>query len=679
MTHFSEAQSTQPKHFDWRLPLLFCLILIFGGCSTTEPLSEYKPTIEKEADHALLGPNVTVQELLDIATESTSPQREQLLLQASNKALRNQSELLAKRILGYITYDQIAYNLKAQYLAQLVRIALFERKANEALALFHEPTYALSTYYDNLPQTDQADLSRLRAQAFELSGNLIEAIMERVFLTQILYEPSDIFPAHLTQDIQDRISANNNAIWYNFQSLSLELFNQLNRQTLSQLNPNQILLGWIQLANIYNTHTDSISARLSEVEAWQMDWASHPASHFMPSNISALIAAAKFQPNQLALIIPQSGNLKRASDVFMTGFISGYYHSKSKQIKTPKITVFDSTQGDIADIYQDAVDQGADMIIGPLDKKLVDRLFEFESLPVPTLTLNYTTHTTEPPNNLYQFGLAAEDEVIQIADRAFLENHQYAMVLYPNTEWGKRVSQSFKHYWNTLEGVVSAEAAFKPGQNFSSLIKTALQIGDSETRASQIKKLLGDIEFKPRRRQDIDFVLVLGNPREARQIVPTLAFHYAHDLPVYATSNIYSGQPKPAADKDLNGVIFTDLPWVINEQDPIKTYLRTQTPNTPSTLTRLQAMGADAYRLHQQLAVITLGLDAVFNGSTGQLSLGEGSRIERKANWAIFKNGKATIDSSAPLLIRKPNEAISMTKDKIPDSTGQTLPSRTKR
>ena len=40
-----------------------------------------------------------------------------------------------------------------------------------------------------------------------------------------------------------------------------------------------------------------------------------------------------------------------------------------------------------------------------------------------------------------------------------------------------------------------------------------------------------EVEFSPRRRQDIDSVFLLsGQPAEARSIKPLIAFHYAEDL-----------------------------------------------------------------------------------------------------------------------------------------------------
>ena len=65
-----------------------------------------------------------------------------------------------------------------------------------------------------------------------------------------------------------------------------------------------------------------------------------------------------------------------------------------------------------------------------------------------------------------------------------------------------------------------------------------------------------ETEFEPSRRDDADWVFLVALPQQARQIKPTLAFNFAGDLPVYATSHLYSGEVQPNKDRDLNGIIF---------------------------------------------------------------------------------------------------------------------------
>ncbi len=51
-------------------------------------------------------------------------------------------------------------------------------------------------------------------------------------------------------------------------------------------------------------------------------------------------------------------------------------------------------------------------------------------------------------------------------------------------------------------------------------------------------------------------VFLLSYPSKARQIMPLLKYYYAGDVPVYATSSVYTGGVNVMKDRDLNGIIF---------------------------------------------------------------------------------------------------------------------------
>ncbi|NIW24215.1 MAG: penicillin-binding protein activator, partial [Gammaproteobacteria bacterium] len=70
------------------------------------------------------------------------------------------------------------------------------------------------------------------------------------------------------------------------------------------------------------------------------------------------------------------------------------------------------------------------------------------------------------------------------------------------------------------------------------------------------------IEFEPRRRQDVDMIFFAADPGAARLLAPQFRFHFAGDLPTYATSEIYEAAAR-GSDPDLNGVIFADIPWLL--------------------------------------------------------------------------------------------------------------------
>ena len=134
-------------------------------------------------------------------------------------------------------------------------------------------------------------------------------------------------------------------------------------------------------------------------------------------------------------------------------------------------------------------------------------------------------------------------------------------------------------------------------------------------------------------------IFLAGTHRAARGIVPALKFHHAGNLPVYATSHVFSGNLDSNSDKDLEGVIFCDLPWTLISVNAYKTSFNT-TWKDQRAYTRLFALGIDAYNIVQNLKYLQSREYARFSGETGNISMDENQRLHRELLWAQFKNGK---------------------------------------
>ena len=84
-----------------------------------------------------------------------------------------------------------------------------------------------------------------------------------------------------------------------------------------------------------------------------------------------------------------------------------------------------------------------------------------------------------------------------------------------------------------------------------------------------------------------------------------LAYHYAGDLPVYATSSIYRGVPDPA-DKDLNGVQLVEIPWLLGSSPELHLAL-SKLDGNDNNYARLNALGVDAYLLQTRFDQLQAG------------------------------------------------------------------------
>ena len=232
--------------------------------------------------------------------------------------------------------------------------------------------------------------------------------------------------------------------------------------------------------------------------------------------------------------------------------------------------------------------------------------------------------------NFYQFALSPEDEARSVARRVVADGRMKGVAIVPSSEWGNRIAAAFADELSHLGGTVLDSQRYETSQvDFSDMIKQVLQVrvvkGEPATR-----------------RADAAFVFVAaGSAGVARQILPQLKFHYAGDVPVYSTSDSF--EPDSAANSDLDGMLFPDMPWMVAD-DPVTTQIRDGVraawPARTARRDRLYAFGFDAYRLVPALRSKSPAEASEISGVTGKLHLDDRNRIHRELQWAQIKNGE---------------------------------------
>lgn len=394
------------------------------------------------------------------------------------------------------------------------------------------------------------------------------------------------------------------------------------------------LRGWVELARVVDSGQYSVPRQLESLVSWRRSWEQHSAARQLPEQLRQLEAAWGERPRHIALILPLR---EAAGAAIQQGFLAGYYEALTVSREVPHISLFDSSgAADILPIYQRAVAAGADLIVGPLFKDLVNQLLEAGELPTPTLALNYTD--AEPPpgdGRLFQFALAPEDEIDAIIDLAWRAGHRNAAAIYPANDVFLRLQNIFAERWQARGGSFVSRAAYLGAGDFTDVVKSVLDIDASEARLQRLLDVLprSNVAFTPRRRRDIDFIFLMANPRVGRQIKPALDFYFADDLPVFALPSIYDGYDNPDLNRDLEGVIFADAPLMWLD------------PGVPlasgGTERRLQAMGIDSFRLYPRLQQFLRRQVTSLRGATGELHMEENRRIHRRLTPGRFENGVA--------------------------------------
>ena len=467
----------------------------------------------------------------------------------------------------------------------------------------------------------------IRSKGILAIGKPFESAELRIQITEFLESESEIMKNHeFIWDALNRITEPN-------------IIKALAQQQSMEMR------GWLEL-NLIARRSNMIPAKIKPwIDQWYELYPEHEAALDFAQNLLAESQLIYIQPTRIALLLPFSDKFKNVATAIQNGFLYGYYSDTSEK---PMLEIV-NVSGDVEDFflqYNQAIQNGADFIVGPLDKKLVNELLLNEALRIPTLTLNYADNASYGINNLYQFGLRPEDEAEQIADYALVNAHYHAVSLTPDSKLGDRLQKAFSERFEALGGQVVGSARYPSAKNdYSDAIKRLLNLGDSEKRHSILDQINGQkSEFIPRRRQDVDMVFISGNPRQARLIKPQLKFHHAKDLPVYATSSISSSTQDTDADRDLDEIQFVDTPWALdNTENPDYQKISSLWPKQSQHYAKFFALGLDAYRLIPSLRRLMLNPEENISLNTGTISVDKNGRVHRELLLATYLKGRAQV------------------------------------
>ena len=606
------------------LASVFTAALLSAGCATVN----LETHVAQTADQAL--------ELA--SNEDNTETAQAYLLRIASRFQDQGNHEAARTLLQSRQLAQPASGLGNQKLLLAMASATALRDESWANAIAGE--LAPSTFID-YPADLITRAANLQTDTYSLAGEPIPAAMTLILLAQ----------TDNTADAQQI----HNRIW--------SMLEQVSESDLSSASAEAIgyeAQGWLELASLVRTPDAGIDEQGRIIRNWQNNWPGHPAAQVLPAELRLIATLAESRPEKIALALPLEGPLATAGKAIRDGFLAAYYLDDSADRGETDIRIFNTAGTAFADLYKQLSEQDIDLIVGPLEKEALAGLGSMNTLPVPALGLNYLPADTRPADGLYQFGLSAEDEARQIADRLAAEQLRQVLVLIPGGEWGDRVEAALLKRMASNEGVALDIERFYREDNLRAVTADLLGITVSRDRAIQVERTIGmDVEFEPRRRQDADAIVMVAEPTVARQFKPLFAFYFGGDLPVYSPSIIYEGTPAPSRDRDLNGVIFTDIPWVLGDDNELRTRATENLSGTRGQPGRLFAMGADAWHLSKRLPLLRQVESASISGQTGILTMTAEGSIHREQLWAQFRNG-------VPELIPDP-----VTEESEPDVTNQ--------
>ncbi len=604
----------------FRTLALLLLALLLSGCPAPPVLiddtrSRLESSIQALAQQGRYAE--AAQAWLDAAAKAQPPEQQRYQYEAAQALVQAEDIDAAVAIL-----ESIDLLLASDETALSTRLYLAERAfVNNN---FQQVIQWLPLTLKLASQQRQQRIYALQADALERLGETIEAAQQRILLDTLL--------------AVDLRASNQQRLWtLLFRSPVAKLNSALEDENLR--GSNSSFAGWISLAKLFKQHGLDTTLLQSASIDWQSQYPAHPANQGLLQRQLALFSSPLPNPKKIHVLLPLSGKFAKVGKAIQDGLLLALYGGDTR----PEVRFVDTVGGDPYALYQAAVEAGANAVVGPVLKSSIKKILRGENLSVPLLALNKVSVDERLPDNVYQFGLAPEDDAVNAAQYALMNDWRGALLLVPDSNWGKRIRDSFATQYRLGGGLVLNDQLLPAKMtDLAQPMKRVLGLDNSEQRQKALNKLLGiRLEFEPRKRGDASVVFVAANARQVRVVRPLLKFLHAGELPVIATSHAYQGSSDAVRDRDLEKLMFTDIPWVIGagRYAALRTRADDLWPRASQRLPRLFALGYDAYSLLPYLHRLKATSPQSLPGATGELFSDEQGVIHRKTLWAKFNGG----------------------------------------
>ncbi|MGH8489674.1 MAG: penicillin-binding protein activator, partial [Gammaproteobacteria bacterium] len=409
----------------------FLLFAVAAGCAHVGSRGpQVEPYSDQQAMRLLQSGKLeaAAAEFQRLQAISSAPESYRFGLRAADTFLKARRVDEARQVLDGIKVPAREHYLKVWHTLLAAQTSLLSRNAEEAL-------HALKRIEgDRVPDALRPRYHRVVADAYQAKGEFLSAARE-----QIALDP------YLAGEKLKR--ANRLAIW--------ETLHQVTRSDLTQERSlgSPLLRGWIDLALIARSDNDpSFEALLA---TWEKQYPQHPARREALPRVREQRAVLHLDPEHIALLLPLFGQYAEAAAAIKDGFIAAWYGDGINSARRT-LSIHDTNAANAPAVYRRAVEEGAEFVVGPLDKQALKVLVASNVMAVPTLALNRIEGLDQRADirHLYQFGLPPEDEAGQIAERAWLDGRLSALVLTPANPWGERLLRAFKQRWQDLGGEI---------------------------------------------------------------------------------------------------------------------------------------------------------------------------------------------------------------------------------
>jgi len=595
-------------------PLLFlCLGGVLASCAQS-PTAPDIPMLPTEVKTPATEQKQSARELYRLAANYQAEPQHYHLLKAAKQALAEQDYLLALAIIENLKQSPYR-NIAAQNILLQLKAYLATNQTNSLTQLLD------STELTSVPKSDRSEFLWLSGQYYTQQQRYLAGSRS---LLQLQQQPG----------ADARTPEVLNALWQNLSGLSDSQLETL------RSNASQQTQGWLNLALLSRRYIGQPEALQQAFSDWQRRYPMLPTLNELPAAAQQLLRLSPYQPQRIAVLLPFQGQFRPHAQAIQYGILAAASSNQATGL------VFIDSQQSVTAIRQQINQMRAEFVIGPLLKDQVDSISQSDDWLWPTLFLNSKDSASAVKPEQFYFALSMDDEAAQMAQLFAQKNYRRPVVISSANNISVRMQQRFAAQWQQLGNAAPEQYKFNNKEELESLINRLLETDRSRERVKQISNLMPQtLEADPHSRLDIDAIYLIADPVQTRLFKPFVdvsVSQTAPRLPVYASSRSHSTSLDSTDLRDLNGLTFTEMPWMLGEQNSVALRQQYQQlfPEQDETLQRLFAMGYDAYQLVGSLRQQQQLPATVYPGLTGQLRLETNGSIVRQLSWASYRNNR---------------------------------------
>ncbi len=491
---------------------------------------------------------------------------------------------------------------------------------------------------------------------------------------------------------------------------------QLSQQDMNALVINadeNILQGWLDLLTAWHANAQDANMLKSAIKDWQTRYPDNPASKTLPTQLSQVQNFTKASTSTIALLLPLNGQAQMFASAIQKGFndakngvipaapqatpgsaqdpiaMNQQQPADANTVVSPsaapaattqtgtaqqpattaqqpqqqqqpsaqpasnaQVKVYDTSSQPIAQVMQQAQQDGATLVVGPLLKNNVETVANSQT-PLNVLALNEPEHIQNHPNICY-FALSPEDEARDAAHHIWDQGKRQPLLLLPRNGLGDRVATAFAKEWQSLGGGTVLQQRFGSVSELKQGINSGAGISMSGTpvvipSASQPQNVSvagltipAPQTSAPAASESgaVDAAYIVSTQDELQLIKPMISMRTGSrsNVALYASSRSAQAGAGPDFRLEMEGLQYSDIP-LLSGANPGLMQQAARSFNNDYSLVRLYAMGMDAWTLanhfNQMRQVPGFSLD----GNTGKLSATPDCVINRKLTWNQYRQG----------------------------------------